>query len=155
MSEVSDYIDPYKVQQIKVAVDAVCISYNIKTNEKKVLLIKRQYEPFSGMWAIPGGFLNENEEMEDGALRELIEETDIALGEEVEPIQIGAYGKLNRDPRKRRIISVAFLFRLTETKPVRIADESLGVQWVDIIELNKENLAFDHYDILQDALKLL
>lgn len=143
-------------QEIKVATDAVCIvteGNEFENDEKYILLIKREYEPFKNHWAIPGGFLKNNEELPDCALRELSEETNIDTSN-LEPIEIGTFGKIGRDPRKR-IISVAFLIKLENRSEVRKANETLEVKWIKLKDLSEYKLAFDHKDIIDKALNLL
>lgn len=153
MSE-ETFVDPFKVQQIRVAVDAVCITE--ENSEKFILLIKREYEPFKNKWALPGGFLKEDEEMEEGAIRELKEETQLDSEILIEDVkQLKAYGAVDRDPRPRRIISVAFLVELKQKGKIQVSHESLDVQWVKINDLNLEDLAFDHKLIVQDAISVL
>lgn len=148
------YVDPFKVQQIRVAVDAVCIA-NYE-NKRYVLLIKRAYEPFTDHWALPGGFLNEKEEMETGVIRELKEETNIDVNiTESDVKQIKAYGKIGRDPRPRRIISVAFLIELEGLPKISNSNESLHVEWVPLESMPNEKIAFDHREIISDAVKMM
>jgi 8-oxo-dGTP diphosphatase len=146
----TNYVDPK--QEIRVAVDAVCIC-EIKL-KKYVLFIKRQYQPFEGLFALPGGFLLSNEELEHGVIRELKEETN--LDSKVHSInQIGTFGKIGRDPR-RRIISVAFIVNLGILKKLPIvsaANESLDVCWIVLEDINKHKFAFDHKEILDAAIK--
>lgn len=143
-------IDPFKIQEIKVATDAVCIAKS--EGEEYILLIKRQYEPFIGNWALPGGFLQNNEELKDCAIRELKEETNI--DHEITDIkQVGIYGAVMRDPRKR-VISVAYLIQLDYLPKVSIANETLEVKWINLKELPSIQLAFDHGQIVDDALKV-
>lgn len=138
-------------QEIKVATDAVCIAN--ENSEKYILLIKREYEPFKNSWAIPGGFLHNDEELWEGALRELSEETNIGTST-LQPKEVGIFGKIGRDPRKR-IISVAYLIQLEKRAEVSKANETLDVKWININELDEIKLAFDHKDIIDKALKLL
>ncbi len=138
-------------QEIKVAVDCVCIAS--QNGEKFVLLMKRQYEPFKESWAIPGGFLQNDEELHEGALRELNEETNVDTSS-FQTREIGTFGKIGRDPRKR-IISVAFLVEVNELLPISTANESLDVRWVNLNELSSISLAFDHREIMDKALALL
>lgn len=138
-------------QEIKVATDAVCIATH--EGEKYILLIKREYEPYKNHWAIPGGFLHNDEELADGALRELAEETNIDTSL-LTPKEIGVFGKIGRDPRKR-IISVAYLIELDHLAPVHEANETLEVKWIKLSELNDIELAFDHKEIIQRALTFI
>lgn len=134
-------------QNISVTVDAVIL--NKEDHEFKVLLIKRKKEPFAGKWAIPGGFLEESESPEDGAKRELKEETTL----EIEKLwQIGAFGAPGRDPRGR-IISIAFVGISTTPGSVKGSDDAGEAKWFNIHDLPE--LAFDHQEILKAAMDML
>lgn len=115
--------------------------------EDKIVLIKRAGPPFKGFYAIPGGFVEYGETVEDAAVREMKEET----GLDVKLLGIiGVYSKPDRDPRGR-VVSIAYLAKAvagslkpsTETKEVKAFKN-------DEIP---ENLAFDHKDILEDGIK--
>lgn len=134
-------------QNISVTVDAVII--NKENEEYKVLLIKRKKEPFAGKWAIPGGFLEESESPEEGAKRELEEETSL----KIEKLwQIGAFGAPGRDPRGR-IISIAFVGLSNSRNNVEGRDDAGDAQWFNIHDLPE--LAFDHREILLAAMDML
>jgi 8-oxo-dGTP diphosphatase len=113
----------------------------------RVLLIERNHPPFAGCWAIPGGFVDENESLEDAARRELLEETTLS-GVTIE--QFGAYGDPGRDPRGHTV-TVAFIARLAECTPVVGSDDAARAEWFPVDELPP--LAFDHDRILADALR--
>lgn len=85
-------------QNIKVTVDAVVFAYHGK--ELQVLLIQRKNDPFQGKWAIPGGFVEDDEDLDTAAARELEEETGIKV-EQIQ--QFYTFGKPDRDPRGRAI----------------------------------------------------
>ena len=130
------------VSKIFVTVDVLVI--NKKTNE--ILLIKRLNEPFKDCWALPGGFVDENEDLEQAARRELFEETNI---ETEEMIQIGAFGTPNRDPRGH-MISVAYQTDLIDNQIVKAKDDAKEVKWFSINDLPE--LAFDHLEIINSIL---
>ncbi len=134
----------YKYPRPAVTDDSVVI-----TNEPlpKVLLIQRGADPFKGAWAFPGGFMNMDETTEQCAIRELEEETGLKIST---IHQIGAYSKVDRDPRGRTI-TVAYLAIVDSQKEVIGQDDAAMAQWFPITELPP--LAFDHYDIMQDAVK--
>jgi 8-oxo-dGTP diphosphatase len=134
-------------QNIAITVDAVIIA-DIN-NQLKVLLIKRKNEPFKELWALPGGFLEEDEELEAGAKRELKEETGLEVSSME---QIKTFGTLGRDPRGRTL-SIAFLARIREEQEVNGADDAAEAKWFNLNELPK--LAFDHLEILDSAKTLL
>ena len=102
-------------QEIAVTVDAVVL--NNQNNKPKVLLIKRKNDPFENKWAIPGGFLEKDENLEYGAKRELEEETGLKINT---LIQLKTYGEVDRDPRGRTI-SIAFI-AITQQQEVKAAD---------------------------------
>ena len=130
------------VSKIFVTVDVLVI--NKKTNE--ILLIKRLKEPFKNCWALPGGFVDENEDLEKAARRELFEETNIETNE---MIQIGTFGKPYRDPRGH-MISVAYQTNLIENQKVKAKDDAKEVKWFSIKDLPE--LAFDHLEIINSIL---
>lgn len=139
------------LQELKVAVDIVVISE--QKNASYLLLIKRKYAPFENQWAIPGGFVRDHEELEAAALRELEEETGFKTAKHIQQIQ--AFGKVDRDPRKR-VISIAYLIvtdELSNLNPEKGADnDTTEAQWFNLNELPLP-LAFDHDEILKEALK--
>ena len=137
----------YTYKYPRPAVTADCI---VMTNEEVplVLLIERGDEPFKGHWAFPGGFLNMDETTEQCALRELEEETGLKL---VNVQQIGAYSKVDRDPRGRTI-SVAYLAVVDQPFEVSGQDDAAKAQWFPVDALPP--LAFDHAEIMADAIAL-
>ena len=136
----------YEYPRPAVTADCVVIA---RENEPKVLLIQRGNEPFKGCWAFPGGFMNMDETTEQCAIRELEEETGLKV---TEIKQIGAYSKVDRDPRGRTI-TVAYLAIIDKIEAVKGLDDAAKAQWFPISNL--PNLAFDHKEIMKDAIKLL
>ena len=129
----------YHYPRPAVTVDAILISPN-----KSVLLIERGREPYQGTWALPGGFIEMDEELETACQRELEEETGIKLNQLK---QFKAYGGVNRDPR-HRTISVLF-YAFTEDELIANAgDDAANARWFPINELPE--LAFDHGLILNE-----
>lgn len=135
-------------QFIKLTVDAVVFGY--EAGVISVLLIKRKYEPFKGKWAIPGGFVLNDESLEDAVQRELVEETGVQINY-LE--QLYTFGKPNRDPRGR-VVSIAYvgLVRPNAFKILASTDAE-EVQWFTINELPE--LSFDHKEILNKAIERL
>ena len=135
----------YKYPRPAVTADCVVIT---KETEPKVLLIQRGNMPFKGGWAFPGGFMNMDETTEQCAIRELEEETGLRL---LKVQQIGAYSKVDRDPRGRTV-TVAYLAIVDEPIAVTGQDDAAKAEWWPLSDL--PYLAFDHYDIMQDAIKV-
>lgn len=135
-------------QSIKLSVDAVVFGY--EEGNISVLLIKRKYVPFKGQWAIPGGFILNDESLEDAVERELLEETGIKINY-LE--QLYTFGKPDRDPRGR-VVSIAY-FGLIRSNVFKIfaSTDAEQVQWFNINELPK--LSFDHKEILIVAIERL
>jgi 8-oxo-dGTP diphosphatase len=127
---------------------SVTVDIAIVTLEKRprVLLVRRKNEPFAGAWALPGGFINMDETLEDSARRELREETGVTAADLV---QLGTYGDPGRDPRGRTI-TVAYLTRVKprQVKPVA-ADDAAEVGWFALDA--PPTLAFDHDRILAEV----
>ena len=120
-------------------------------HEGKVLLVKRGVEPFKGKWALPGGRVECGERVEDAALRELKEETGIE-GELVTLISV--YSDPNRDPRGH-YVSVAFLAVPKGSTEPKAATDAAEAKWFPLSEIPWNDLAFDHAQIIKDALKML
>ena len=135
----------YEYPRPAVTADCVVIT---KEKEPKVLLIQRGHEPFKGCWAFPGGFMNMDETTEQCAVRELAEETGLKVADIQ---QIGAYSKVDRDPRGRTV-TVAYLAVIDKPEAVKGLDDAAKAQWFPISALPK--LAFDHEEIMRDAKKL-
>lgn len=135
-------------QSIKLSVDAVVFGY--EEGNISVLLIKRKYDPFKGQWAIPGGFVENDESLEDAVERELFEETGIKINY-LE--QLYTFGKPDRDPRGR-VVSIAY-FGLVRPNAFKLyaSTDAEQAQWFNINDLPK--LSFDHKEILKTAIERL
>ena len=144
----------YKYPRPAVTADCIVIT---KEAEPKVLLIERGDEPFKGCWAFPGGFMNMDETTEQCAIRELEEETGLKVNE---VHQIGAYSKVNRDPRGRTV-TVAYLAIIDAPMAVNGKDDAAKAQWFPLtafldkpsVKAERPELAFDHDEIMRDAVK--
>jgi 8-oxo-dGTP diphosphatase len=133
----------------RVAVDLVVLTLYQRT--LLVLTIKRRIAPFQNRLALPGGFVLPNEDLPEAAARELKEETGLS---DFHIEQLASYGKPNRDPRGR-VVTIAYL-ALISTVPDPVAgSDAANAHWMPVTELlDKPNkLAFDHSQILTDALK--
>ena len=135
----------YKYPRPAVTADCIVIT---REAEPKVLLIQRGDQPFKGSWAFPGGFMNMDETTAQCAVRELEEETGLQLSKIQ---QIGAYSKVDRDPRGRTI-TVAYLAVVDEHIAVTGLDDAAKAEWWPINSL--PHLAFDHDEIVSDAITL-
>ena len=140
MSYLYDYPRP------AVTTDVVLLTSTVTA---KVLLIKRGKDPFAGQWALPGGFVDMDEDLPDAALRELEEETGVR---DIKIKQLGAYGSVNRDPR-HRTISVVYYGFVDKEVSVQGMDDAADAGWFAIDKLPE--LAFDHSQILNDAFEYL
>ena len=138
------YIMEYTYKYPRPAVTADCIVIT-KEERPKVLLIQRGYEPYKDCWAFPGGFMNMDETTEQCAIRELEEETGLKINEVV---QIGAFSKVDRDPRGRTI-TVAYLAMVDKTLQVTDLDDAAKAEWWPLDALPP--LAFDHEEIMEKA----
>lgn len=112
-----------------------------------ILLVQRGQEPFKGRWALPGGFVDMDEPLEQSVKRELAEETGLEI-DQME--QVGAYGDPQRDPRGR-VISVAYWAVLPRGSDQKVegSDDASRAEWFPVNQLPP--LAFDHDRIIQDA----
>jgi 8-oxo-dGTP diphosphatase len=115
-----------------------------------VLLIRRAKPPFAGAWALPGGFLDLDEELADAARRELREETSLKVSR---LLPLGTYGRVGRDPRGRTISVVYLAGGDVERLRPEAADDAGEVAWHAVAALPR--LAFDHRQIVRDATERL
>jgi 8-oxo-dGTP diphosphatase len=115
-------------------------------SERGVVLIRRGSEPFKGKWALPGGFVEVGETVEEAADRETAEETSLVV--EVARL-VGVYSDPERDPRGHNV-SVAFLVRVFSGQ-LAAASDAAGIAVLDPASVE---LAFDHSKIVEDALSL-
>jgi 8-oxo-dGTP diphosphatase len=117
----------------------------ILQKDSNVLLVKRKKDPFKDHLALPGGFVNKGEKVEDAVKREAAEETSL----EIEPIDIlGVYSDPGRDPRGH-ILSIVFVGTILSGEP-KAGEDSQDIEWVDLDQLKRKKLAFDHGQILAD-----
>lgn len=129
----------YPYPRPAVTVDIALVS---RDDVPRLLLIQRKHEPFAGRWALPGGFVDENERLIDAAYRELREETGLA---DLELKQMYTFGDPGRDPRGWTI-SVVYVTRIDANQLTpQAADDAADVGWFPLNALPP--LAFDHREI--------
>lgn len=131
-----------------VTVDLVVLT--IREGRLRVLLIERGEEPFLGSWALPGGFVRVDEDLETAAYRELREETRIGDGVHLE--QLATYGDPDRDPRMRTV-SVAWLALAPHLADPIAGTDAAAAAWVGVDEIDWDSLAFDHAATLANGLE--
>lgn len=115
----------------------------------RILLVRRKHAPFKGALALPGGFVEVGETVEDACKRELREETNLNVSR---LRLVGVYSDPHRDPRGHTI-SVAFVARTRTNAIARAGDDATAVTWIK--DWRRADLAFDHRRIIADALRLL
>jgi len=142
---------PYTYEYPRPSVTVDCVIFGLDDQQKvNVLLIQRKNDPFAGQWAMPGGFVDMDEDLETAALRELEEETAVR---DLFIEQLFTFGAPDRDPRGR-VISVAYYALVNlEHHPIEAASDARQVQWFPVNELPE--LAFDHARIFRVALERL
>jgi 8-oxo-dGTP diphosphatase len=141
----------YTYNYPRPALTVDCIVFGLDAQQElKVMLIQRDIPPFEGQWAIPGGFVQMDETLEQAALRELQEETGI---HDVFLEQLYTFGDLERDPRDRTV-TVAYyaLINLVEQQ-IQASTDARDAYWFPLSQIPK--LAFDHEQILQTAIARL
>ena len=149
MVERAETYDPSKYERPSVTVDVVI--FTLQERELHILLVQRKHWPFEGCWAIPGGFINMDESLDQAAWRELEEETGV---HDVYLEQLYTFGAPKRDPRMR-VLSVAYFALIrADTQTLRVSDESTDVRWFPVRRLPGP-LAFDHDLILAIAMERL
>ena len=132
------------------AVTTDIVVFTVKDRELHTLLIQRGIEPYKNCWAIPGGFVLENENIDLCALRELAEETGV---KNIKLRQLAAYGMPKRDPRGHVITIAYYALIKADDISMKHGSDAADAKWFKIKELPE--LAFDHDIILNDAQKAL
>jgi 8-oxo-dGTP diphosphatase len=135
---------------MKLCVDAILFGFDKDSNDLKILLIQRKYEPYKDLWALAGGFVQEKETLESAVIRELKEETGLISNPFLE--QLYTFGDIDRDPRDR-IVSVAY-YGLINTTELKASTDAKDAKWFSVNKLPKD-LAFDHNHIINKALERL
>ena len=141
---------PFTYDYARPAVTVDITIFTVRNDELNVLLIKRAEKPFQGEWALPGGFVTENEGLEAAAERELVEETGVS-GFYLE--QLATFGAPDRDPRGHVVTVAYFALIPSDNLELTASTDAEGVAWFGIDKL--PDLAFDHDEILELALDRL
>jgi 8-oxo-dGTP diphosphatase len=145
--------NPYCYEYPRPAVTVDIILFTFGDNELRVLLIRRKQPPFADMWALPGGFVQIDEDLEAAALRELAEETNVT---DVYLEQLYTFGEPDRDPRTR-VITVAYFALISDDQAagfqVHGDSDAQDARWWNAYALPP--LAFDHERIIHYALQRL
>jgi 8-oxo-dGTP diphosphatase len=145
MAEKNQYT--YNFPRPMVTVDVVVLRVD---HQPEVLLIRRNHGPFEGEWALPGGFMEMDETLEEAARRELEEETGIKAGE---LLRFDTYDAVERDPRGRSITQV-FVLIWKEGMGNPVAGSDAGeVAWFDLMQ--PPAFAFDHGMIVKDVVAMI
>lgn len=140
---------PYTYDYPRPCVTTDAVVFALRDGGLRVCLVKRGREPFAGHWVMPGGFLGMEERAVEGARRELAEETGLA---EVRLAFLKPFDDPERDPRGR-VISLAFFGVAGPEAQLQAGDDAAEAAWADAF--NPPPLAFDHGQMLQDALESL
>lgn len=135
----------YKYPRPAISID--CVVFGLSETELQVLLIRRKEKPYQHKWALPGGFVNVDESLDDAARRELEEETGVDCGF-LE--QLYTFGEVKRDPRERVITVAYFALIRSGQQELRARSDALDAKWHRVNKLPR--LAFDHRNILDVAI---
>ena len=129
----------------KFYISVDCIIFGFSKGELSLLLLKRNFEPAKGEWSLMGGFVQENESVDDAAKRVLAELTGL---EQVYIEQVGAFGAIDRDPGGR-VISIAYYALINIDEYDRELVQQHNAFWIGINDLPP--LIFDHLEMVQKA----
>jgi 8-oxo-dGTP diphosphatase len=156
--------DPSRYPRVAVTVDVVLLT--LRAGQPAVLLVQRKGHPYRGQWALPGGFVEPDEDLDDAARRELAEETGVLVASGENEVELGyleqlrSYGTPGRDPRMR-VISVAYV-GFTATGDIVAGSDAADVRFWAVEDLAIEGigddrsglpLAFDHARIIADGVE--
>ena len=146
-----DGYDPRAYPPVAVTVDLV--TFTIVHDQLQILLVRRGQDPYEGRWALPGGFVRDDEDLEAAALRELQEETGI-IAQPRYLEQLGTYGTPDRDPRMR-VVTVAYWAILGNIPEPRGGGDAADADLfpVVMVEADALQLAFDHGKIIKEAVE--
>lgn len=137
---------PHTYQHPRAALTVDCVVFGIDQGELKVLLIRRGLEPFRGQWALPGGFVRIDEDLDEAARRELEEETGL---KRVFLEQLYTFSAVSRDPRERVVSTAYYALVKMALEETRAATDASDAKWFAVTSVPR--LAFDHREILDAA----
>ncbi|QNF34052.1 NUDIX hydrolase [Adhaeribacter swui] len=140
----------FKPEDIIPSVSTDCVIFGLDNGKLKVLLLKRNIEPSPGLWALPGGFVLDSEELEHSAMRTLHDTTGMS---NVFMEQVQAFGQVNRFPWRRVITIVFYALIKYRTDDLKAGPDASEINWFDIADLPE--LVFDHKHILNVTLQHL
>ncbi|MBN2172684.1 MAG: NUDIX hydrolase [Bacteroidales bacterium] len=135
----------YEYPRLMLTVDAVV--FRINGSKQEVLLIQRKHDPFAGMWALPGGFVDMEETVEQAVVRELEEETGLKFNDLK---QLHTFSALGRDPRGRTVSVTFYGIIKIENSAVKGGDDASDARWFPVDSL--PFLAFDHIEAVKMGL---
>lgn len=138
---------PYCYEHPRPAVTTDLIAFAWIDSALRALLVRRKHDPFEGRWALPGGFLDIDEEPEAGARRELREETGLTVAGGIEPL--GFFAKVGRDPRGRTVTLAYATILPAGSHPIQGGDDAAEAAWIPLEAAT--GLAFDHDEVLAAA----
>jgi 8-oxo-dGTP diphosphatase len=158
------HYDPARFPSMAVTVD--CVVLTVRAGRLAVLLVRRDGHPFRGRWALPGGFVDPDEDLDDGARRELAEETGLQLGRHETGGELGhleqlrTYGTPGRDPRMR-VVSVAYLGFTAQSEATTPGSDAADARFWAVDDLAIDGigspdgveLAFDHACVVADGVE--
>lgn len=139
----------YYKEHSKVFVSVDCIIFGFEDKKLKLLIGKRQMDPGRGEWSLYGGFVEENESLDDAANRVLYQLTGL---KDIYMKQVGAFGAIDRDPGER-VISIAYCALINVKDYDKNLLEEHKVEWVNLGDMPK--LYSDHNDMVKKAITLL
>jgi 8-oxo-dGTP diphosphatase len=146
MAQKGQYV--YEYPRLMVTVDAAVFAW--VEGKARLLLVQRKHAPYEGSWALPGGFVEIEEDLPEAAARELAEETGLR---DVSLEQLHTFGKPGRDPRGRTITVVYFGIAGKNWRQAKAADDAARAEWFGIDNLPV--MAFDHDEIARYAIDRL
>lgn len=138
--------------QLNAAVTVDLVVLTVRGDDLLVLAVKRGVAPYRGRWALPGGFIQDDEDLLDAAERELREETGVSMRAHLE--QLATYGAPRRDPRGR-VVTVAHLALVPRLEEATAGSDAADARWLNVTQLldDSTRLAFDHRRILADGVE--